>query len=73
MRQVSPESNRIFDLIIELYRSCSGRWTVFVDEGRVSKEELSAFLDYAALFLSNLGNYFVSNVYVAYVKLEGFY
>ncbi|KAI7781721.1 hypothetical protein LA080_014487 [Diaporthe eres] len=58
MRQVSPESNGIFDLIIELYRSCSGRWATFVDQGCVSEEELSAFLDYAALFLSNLGNYF---------------
>lgn len=59
MRQVSPESNGIFDLIIELHRSRSGQWATFVDEGCVSEEELSAFLDYAALFLSNLGNYFV--------------
>lgn len=60
MRQDSPESNGIFDLIIELYRSCSGQWSTFVDEGKGSKEELSAFLEYAALFLSNLGKYFAS-------------
>lgn len=70
MRQVSPESNGIFDLIIELYQSCSGQWTVFVDEGCVSQEELSAFLDYAALFLSNLGNYFVSKTCLISMKLK---
>ncbi|KAL9591610.1 MAG: hypothetical protein Q9179_007548 [Wetmoreana sp. 5 TL-2023] len=57
LRQVSPEANRIFDLVMELHRSCQqsfdGRWD---DLGRaygVPVEEVKAFLDYAAVFLSN--------------------
>lgn len=62
-RQVSPEANTIFDLIMELHRSCqqsfNGRWH---DLGRaygVPVEEVNAFLDYAAVFLSNIGNFYV--------------
>ena len=60
MRQVSPESPIIFDFILELYRSVSGDWETLVRNGIVEAEECEAFLDYAARFLSNVGNYYVS-------------
>ncbi|KAF2124107.1 peptidase M49, dipeptidyl-peptidase III [Dothidotthia symphoricarpi CBS 119687] len=60
LRQVSPESIGIFEFILELYRSCSGDWNVLVTEGCISQEDCSAFLDYAATFMSNVGNYYGS-------------
>lgn len=59
MRQTSPEANGIFDLIIEVHKSCAGQWSRLLEDGSVTEGELAAFLDYAALFLSNIGNYFV--------------
>jgi dipeptidyl-peptidase-3 len=59
---VSPESPYIFDFILELYSTCSGDWHMFVTEGCISQEECDAFLDYAARFLSNIGNYYVRNI-----------
>lgn len=60
MCQVSLEAILIFDFILELRSSCDGQWSTLVGDGGATETELSAFLDYAALFLSNLGNYFVS-------------
>ncbi|KAL5332916.1 dipeptidyl peptidase III [Aspergillus crustosus] len=60
LRQVSPEANGIFDFIISLYRSCKGDWERIATDANIEIDELSSFLDYAALFLSNIGNYFGS-------------
>ena len=57
MRQVSPEAEGIFDLILELYRVCSGSWEDFADKCGVSRSECINFLEYAGTFLSNVGNY----------------
>jgi dipeptidyl-peptidase-3 len=58
LRQVSPEAIGIFDFIIGLHSSCGGDWQVLVEEGQVRQAELKAFTDYAATFLSNIGNYY---------------
>ncbi|KAL3476329.1 dipeptidyl peptidase III [Aspergillus californicus] len=60
LRQVSPESNGIFDLIIALYRSCKGDWDILTEKTSTGPDDIQKFLDYAALFLSNIGNYFGS-------------
>ncbi|CAI6259664.1 unnamed protein product [Periconia digitata] len=60
LRQISPESIDIFDFILELYRSFSGDWDMLVAEGYIGQECCDAFLDYAATFLSNIGNYYGS-------------
>lgn len=60
LRQVSPESTGIFDFLMELYASCSGNWNIIVEEGGITAEECDALLEYAATFLSNVGNYYVS-------------
>lgn len=59
MRQVSRESNAIFDFILELYRSCAGDWARLAADTGISMDDLRRFLDYAAVFLGNVGNYFV--------------
>lgn len=61
-RQVSPEANDIFDLLIELHTCCNGIWPTLLGEGGGSnetREELRRFMEYAALFLTNMGNYYV--------------
>ncbi|KAI0885173.1 dipeptidyl peptidase III [Annulohypoxylon maeteangense] len=60
LRQVSPESIDIFDFILELYKSCDGDWNQISETGGVTEEDLDGFLDYAANFLSNIGNYYGS-------------
>ena len=64
LRQVSPEANPIFDFIIELHRSChrsfQGRWEDYGKAYGVAFEEIQSFLEYAATFLSNVGNFYVS-------------
>lgn len=57
--QVSPESPGIFDFIMELYALCSGDWGSLTGQDGITSKELSAFLEYAATFLSNIGNYYV--------------
>ena len=59
LRQVSPESTAIFDFIMELYASCSGDWKTLVVEDGITSEECATFLEFAATFLSNVGNYYV--------------
>lgn len=57
LRQVSPESEPIYDLILALYRACDGDWTSLARKAQVSDEHLRYFLEYAVQFLGNCGNY----------------
>ncbi|PGH08246.1 hypothetical protein AJ79_06032 [Helicocarpus griseus UAMH5409] len=57
LRQVSPESEPIYDLIISLYRACNGDWNSLAQKTGVSAENLRFFLEYAAQFLGNCGSY----------------
>lgn len=57
MRQVSPESEPIYDFIISLSRACNGDWNTLAQKTQVSSENLRFFLEYAAQFLGNCGNY----------------
>ena len=59
MRQTSPESISVFELILQIHRSCEGQWHSLTDRCGITEDELEAFLEYAALFLCNLGNYYV--------------
>ncbi|KAL7929496.1 peptidase family M49 domain-containing protein [Trichoderma chlorosporum] len=58
MRQVSPESPDIFDFIMNLYHACDGKWDTLVEQCHITREELASFLEYAAIFLCNLGNFY---------------
>ncbi|KAL4929597.1 dipeptidyl peptidase 3 [Aspergillus undulatus] len=57
LRQVSPESEPIYDLILALYRACDGSWPELAQKTNVSEENLRFFLEYSAQFLGNCGNY----------------
>jgi hypothetical protein len=59
MRQTSPESVGIFELLLELYVICDGDWEWLARRTNLSNREINNFLDYAATFLSNVGNYYV--------------
>ncbi|UKZ47253.1 hypothetical protein TrVGV298_001470 [Trichoderma virens] len=58
MRQVSPESPDIFDFIMDLFHACNGEWDTLVAQCNITPEELASFLEYAAMFLCNLGNFY---------------
>ncbi|PHH89105.1 hypothetical protein CDD83_6632 [Cordyceps sp. RAO-2017] len=57
LRQLSPESEPIYDLILALHKHCQGDWTSLASKAGVSDSDLTHFLEYAAMFLGNLGNY----------------
>ena len=61
MRQTSPEAVDIFDLILDLYHRCDGRWDKLKGQCEITTSELDAFLEYAALILCNLGNFQASD------------
>lgn len=55
LRQVSPESEKIYDIILEVHAAIDGDWDKLTE--KVSADDLKLFLEYASQFLSNLGNY----------------
>lgn len=61
LRQTSAEGTGIFDFILELHRACAGQWNKLVDQCGVTRAEVDNLLEFAGMFLSSLGNYFVSN------------
>lgn len=54
---MSPESESIYDFIIELYKASKGDWKAIEENAGVSSEDVQHFLEYAAQFLGNCGNY----------------
>jgi hypothetical protein len=60
LRQVSPEAEYIFDLIIVLFKHCNGDFQSLFSSLGLTIEDLNFFLEYAAMFLDNMGNYRVS-------------
>jgi dipeptidyl-peptidase-3 len=54
---VSPESETIFDLILEIARYCDGNWNLLSKTTGVSEESVQRFLDYSAAVLDSVGNY----------------
>jgi dipeptidyl-peptidase III len=57
LRQVSPESEPIYDLIVALYTACKGNWKTLAKKTGASEDEVNGFLEYATQFLGNCGNY----------------
>ncbi|KAF2018927.1 dipeptidyl-peptidase III [Aaosphaeria arxii CBS 175.79] len=57
LRQVSPESEPIYDFIIALHKRSSGDYSALAKEAGLSSGEIEAYLNYAAQFLGNAGNY----------------
>ncbi|CAK7206395.1 hypothetical protein SEUCBS139899_009187 [Sporothrix eucalyptigena] len=57
LRQVSPESESIFDFILALNKTAAGDWKALAAKAGVEEAHMTAFLQYAAQFLGNSGNY----------------
>ncbi|KAJ5732749.1 hypothetical protein N7493_004230 [Penicillium malachiteum] len=57
LRQTSPEAEGIFDFILLAHQACAGEWENFIGHG-LAKEEVDSWLEFAGMFMSNLGNYF---------------
>ncbi|KAJ8129244.1 hypothetical protein O1611_g4391 [Lasiodiplodia mahajangana] len=57
LKQTSQESERIYDLIVALYRVAGGKWQDLAAKAEVGSQDLEYFLDYAAMLLANVGNY----------------
>jgi len=57
LRQHSPESEAIYDLILALYAVCAGDWKKLASDGPVSEQDVQYWLEYATVFLASLGNY----------------
>lgn len=57
LRQVSPESEHIYDFIIALHKASGGDWKALASKAGINEDELTAVLQYAAQFLGNAGNY----------------
>ncbi|KAF4546904.1 putative peptidase family M49 protein [Elsinoe fawcettii] len=60
LEQVSPEAKGIFKFILDAYHLCSGDWNQYVNQAWIRQDDLGHLLNYAATFLSNIGNYFGS-------------
>ena len=54
---MSPESEAIFDFIIELYKTHNGNWSEAQKKSGINDIDLKHFLEYATQFLGNCGNY----------------
>lgn len=67
MRQTSPESEGIYNLILHLHKACHGDWSRLLQrtdhEDLVEPSDVDAFLEYAAQFLAHLGNYYVGDAF----------
>ncbi|KAF2120696.1 peptidase family M49-domain-containing protein [Lophiotrema nucula] len=57
LRQVSPESELIYDFIIALHKHSNGDYSALAKDAGLSSEVVDAYLNYSAQFLGNLGNY----------------
>jgi dipeptidyl-peptidase-3 len=57
LRQISPESEGIYDLVVKLYKAVDGDWNKLGQETGASKENVTYFIEYAAAVMANLGNY----------------
>lgn len=57
LRQISPESEPIYDFIVALHKHCKGDYPAIAKDAGLSQDDIDAYLNYAAQFLGNLGNY----------------
>ncbi len=57
LRQTSRESAAIFYLFIALYKAADGKWAKLARATDVSPQDIQYFLEYASMFLGNIGSY----------------
>ena len=57
LAQVSPESELIYDLIIAIHKGCNGDYKKLAADTGAGDDAVRQWLEYAAQFLGNCGNY----------------
>lgn len=57
LAQVSPESIPIYDLIVAIHKACDGDYKKLSSSTGASNDAVRQWLEYAAQFLGNCGNY----------------
>lgn len=57
LRQLCPEAESIYDFIITLHKAGGGNYESLAQNAGIDQTQLTAYLDYAAQFLGNSGNY----------------
>lgn len=74
MRQISPESEGIYDLIVGLYKAVGGDWATLGKETGVSEEAIKLWLEYSAGVLGNAGNYkvYIQTLSVDFRSIEAY-
>ncbi|KIW10406.1 hypothetical protein PV08_11369 [Exophiala spinifera] len=74
LAQVSPESPVIYDLILALHRACGGDYKKLSDGTSVGSDDITLWLEYAAQFLGNCGNYkgFGDSKFIPRISPEAF-
>ncbi|KAH3674415.1 hypothetical protein WICMUC_003252 [Wickerhamomyces mucosus] len=70
LRQVSHESEDIFDLILQVHKNLNGDYSKL----KLSNEIIKGYLEYSSQFLSNLGNYksFGDKKFIPKISIEEF-
>lgn len=57
LRQVSPESEDIYDLILTVHKAVNGDYEALAKKTGVDSESVDQYVNFSAQFLGNLGNY----------------
>ncbi|KAK6344451.1 hypothetical protein TWF696_008088 [Orbilia brochopaga] len=57
LRQVSPESEPLFDLILSIAKHVDCNFSKLSSQANVSDDDVTKFVEYASQVLANLGNY----------------
>ncbi|KAK5073782.1 hypothetical protein LTR64_007080 [Lithohypha guttulata] len=57
LAQVSPESPPTYDLILAIHKACKGDYQKLAEKTGVPSDDVALYLEYAAQFLGNSGNY----------------
>ncbi|KAF3910191.1 hypothetical protein ABW21_db0201295 [Orbilia brochopaga] len=57
LRQVSPESEPLFDLILSIAKHVDCKFSQLSSQANVSEDDVDKFVEYATQVLANLGNY----------------
>lgn len=72
LAQISPESLPIYDLIISLHKACAGDYKKLAERTSASQDDVTLWLEYAAQFLGNSGNYksFGDSKFIPRLSLE---
>jgi dipeptidyl-peptidase III len=50
----------IYGIIMSLHEIAKGDWNGLAVQYNITEADMQGFLDYAACFLSNIGNYYAS-------------